>query len=515
MSIRKQVILAMVLATVVVSTVLSFILYMMISSGFDYLENNTVKQNIDRIHNGLENYFVSFRAKSGDWARWDATYEFVDDLNEEYIRENVVADAFFTLEVNFLIYYNKDLTPVYKNAVNLETEEFVTVPNGMLEQLSNILTPETMQQEEPITSYLQLPGHEPIIFVAYPILRSDGSGPANGVLVFGRYIDTDLIQRLEGITLFPINLKTLDVDLSLEFAQAKKELEKQNNVPNFLIKRGGKDMYGYTMINDVFDQPAFLFKITIPRQLEQQGNQTILYVILSVMVAGLILGITVYMYVEKTILTRLFELGKGINRISTSQYKKVGLYVTGNDEIGHLAKEIEKMVLNLYTVQMDLQKSSERYKGVVESQIDLIIRKDSNGRIVFVNDAYCRKFGLSKENIIGTTLEPYSQNNEGLSFDDIMEKIKYAPYRISLEQKVKTKKGWCWIAWEYAAIRDKQGNTVEIQGVGRDITQLKKNEKALKDRAEELEKLNSLMIGREIKMAELKEKIKKLQNGNS
>ena len=52
---------------------------------------------------------------------------------------------------------------------------------------------------------------------------------------------------------------------------------------------------------------------------------------------------------------------------------------------------------------------------------------------------------------------------------------------------VRTAYGWRWIAWEDYAIRDAFGRLVEVQSVGRDVTERKALEDALteaRDRAE-------------------------------
>ncbi|MCX6266941.1 MAG: hypothetical protein NTW16_06220, partial [Bacteroidetes bacterium] len=49
-----------------------------------------------------------------------------------------------------------------------------------------------------------------------------------------------------------------------------------------------------------------------------------------------------------------------------------------------------------------------------------------------------------------------------------------------------------------------------VHGVTRDITDRKITEEALKQKAKELERFNSLMIGRELKMIELKKEINEL-----
>jgi SMC interacting uncharacterized protein involved in chromosome segregation len=45
-----------------------------------------------------------------------------------------------------------------------------------------------------------------------------------------------------------------------------------------------------------------------------------------------------------------------------------------------------------------------------------------------------------------------------------------------------------------------------------DITSRKKAEKEIEEKMEEIQKMNDVMIGRELKMVELKEELEKLQN---
>ncbi len=60
-------------------------------------------------------------------------------------------------------------------------------------------------------------------------------------------------------------------------------------------------------------------------------------------------------------------------------------------------------------------------------------------------------------------------------------------------------------------IRDENGRLISVIEVGRDITERKKMEKEVKERIEELEKFYEMAIGRELRMKELKDEIKRLQ----
>lgn len=60
-------------------------------------------------------------------------------------------------------------------------------------------------------------------------------------------------------------------------------------------------------------------------------------------------------------------------------------------------------------------------------------------------------------------------------------------------------------------IADQDGQTIKMLGTGQDITTQAKNKDELMERSKEMEKMNALMINRELKMIELKQKIKEMK----
>jgi PAS domain S-box-containing protein len=128
----------------------------------------------------------------------------------------------------------------------------------------------------------------------------------------------------------------------------------------------------------------------------------------------------------------------------------------------------------------DLKKSEERYRNVVEDQTEFICRFLTDGTHVFVNEAYLRYFGKTREEIIGHrfTLEIPPEDRirlrahlASLTADHPVATIKH---RIIMpDGSVR------WQQWADRAIFDHEGRTVEYQSVGRDITANKQAEEAL------------------------------------
>ncbi|MAZ40500.1 diguanylate cyclase [bacterium] len=64
-----------------------------------------------------------------------------------------------------------------------------------------------------------------------------------------------------------------------------------------------------------------------------------------------------------------------------------------------------------------------------------------------------------------------------------------------------------WIRCRGLAIRDKNGTPIRMLGAHNDVTTLKETEASLHQKLNELEQLNKQMIGREVKMDQLKKEV--------
>lgn len=127
-----------------------------------------------------------------------------------------------------------------------------------------------------------------------------------------------------------------------------------------------------------------------------------------------------------------------------------------------------------------IQKSEARYRGLVETQQDLIVRVNPEGLFTFVNDVYCKTFGKRSDELLGKSFMPLVHPDDLQATLKEMEKLRVPPFRMTVDQRAMTASGWRWLSWEDTAIHDKDGTLLEIQAVGRDITERKQAEEALK-----------------------------------
>ena len=144
-----------------------------------------------------------------------------------------------------------------------------------------------------------------------------------------------------------------------------------------------------------------------------------------------------------------------------------------------VAGRLEASLKNAAAINARLNQSEARYKGLVDAQGDAILRRDASSRLTYGNDAFFRLFGISPSRAVGYPFAPEPHpESRAPAFGSFLEQGRT---RARYDQHVKTASGYRWIAWEDFAVRDSHGRLVEVQSVGRDITDRKVMEDALTD----------------------------------
>ncbi|MDD1697037.1 MAG: PAS domain S-box protein, partial [Methanoregula sp.] len=129
-----------------------------------------------------------------------------------------------------------------------------------------------------------------------------------------------------------------------------------------------------------------------------------------------------------------------------------------------------------------LEASEQRYRNVVEDQTEFITRFLPDGTHVFVNEAYCRYFNKSRDEIIGKKFIPrVPAEDQALVSDHFSSLTREHPTAIVTHRIILADGQVRWQRWSDRAIFDEQGILTEFQSVGRDVTEQKQAEEALRE----------------------------------
>ena len=141
-----------------------------------------------------------------------------------------------------------------------------------------------------------------------------------------------------------------------------------------------------------------------------------------------------------------------------------------------------------------LAESEQRYRNIVEDQTEFICRFRPDGTHVFVNEAYCRYFGLPREDIVGHRFRPEIPPEDRGDLKHFFASLTPDNQVNTIVHRIVMPDGKIrWQRWSDRAIFDPSGTVIEYQSVGRDISEMKGTEDVLLQRTHDLDSRNRLI----------------------
>lgn len=171
--------------------------------------------------------------------------------------------------------------------------------------------------------------------------------------------------------------------------------------------------------------------------------------------------------------------------IYTAYYDDTGHRIAAFDSgaEGFLSKPFrdEELVAQIKAL-LRVRASEARYRAIVQDQTELVCRWRPDGALTFVNDAYCRYFGKNSDELVGVNWLSLVPSEERARIENHLADITVDNPTHEIEHKVLGPDGSVrWQQWTDHGIFDRNGQVVEYQSVGRDITALKEAEHELRE----------------------------------
>lgn len=391
-------------------------------NGFIHVEKEDAQKNVQRAQEAFSDDINQINTVCRDYAGWDDTYNFIDDLNMDYINANLIDTTFSNLHINLMLFFNSSGSLVYGDAYDFANETEMPIPDAFRYLKPNDLLL-THNDSDSSHKGIILLSDGPMLVASQPILTSDRKSPVNGTLIFGRYMNEMEINRLSEIThlslkLQYINRSGIPSDLNAE----------GSTFDPILIRVTDEDsISGYSVLRDIYGNPALLMEVPLPRPIYDQGKASVNYLLYSLFVVGIIFGGMFLLLLEKLVLSRLANLNTDVKGIAaTAAFSGRVRIDQGTDELSNLGGSINMMLGALerskeerlrieeelrkhrdHLEEMvrertsELKKSEEKYRSLVESTEDSIYMVDRDLRFLFINPKHMALLGIKDYHGLG------------------------------------------------------------------------------------------------------------------
>ncbi|MFT6266613.1 MAG: diguanylate cyclase (GGDEF)-like protein [Oleiphilaceae bacterium] len=345
MTIYKKIVL--ILTSMVVTLLIAFLLIerFIIFPSFESLEQRYAKQDIDRVEEMILDNINQLDRQLHDLSSRDDTYNFIENVDNDYIDSNLDPDTFANLHINFVYFLDRQFQPVWAQTYHLDIDDTaqvkITIDSENMRQYDVLLEAQlvklnALSSDEPqVIRGLFFQHDTAISFAMRPIFNHDEIGASKGYIILGRTFNTVMVDK------FGEKLKKkFKIDVI-----AKKPLSMTDFSTNtYDIEELSEEMLKISK-SYLFDGNA-VFKISteFQRVITQSGQNSLEYALFSSLAIGGIMIILIAVLLKNSVFVLLSNLTKQMQGISKSKNYTLRATINSVDEIGVLSSEFNNML---------------------------------------------------------------------------------------------------------------------------------------------------------------------------
>ncbi len=367
---------------------------------------------------------------------------------------------------------------VFAKAVDLDQAREIPVAPEMLDAVTHnqtLLRP--AQSLSSTVGLLRLPAGLLLVAVR-PILTGDETGPTRGALLMGRALTANEIERLSEVTQLALAAQQPGEVLPPEAQAAVAALSAQQ--PIVVRPIDEQLVQGYTWLNDINDQPALLLRVDRARDIYQQGQTTLAYLALVLVLGGLIIGIVLAGLLQHTVILRLGRLDREVQAIGASGDLSQRVSPQGQDELGSLAGEMNRMLGSLEQTQRLLRQREREAITLLDTIPAYAFFKDATGHYILANQKFCEALHHTREEITGKTDYDFYplERAERYRADDTFVMAHDAAREVR-EETIGVEPNAVVLATHKVPLKDEHGQVIGLIGLSFDITERKRTAQEL------------------------------------
>ena len=417
MSLRKKTLLIIVITLVFLFGLLFGLSQWLLHSSYQTLETQKTAHTADQAKAAVGDQVENLARSLNDWSRWDDSHQFALDQNQTYKESNLHANSFETLKLNSFHFISPEGKVIWEDGFDLK-ESTVAPPLNLKGQIESgqLLNRADDTENKGVSGVLMVKG-APWLLGARPLLKSDGTGPISGTLIWGRAFNQAEVEALATKTRLTIHILPITPELPANFAQALSQIQAGTEFP--VIPLNEEQISGYDLLKDIYGKPALLIQVVEGRDIHAQGKETLKYLLTALFFCAVIFGVVIIQLINHQVLGRLLALVQGVKEVDQNHDLHRRMPISGKDEITSLAQSINAMLVNLERSEEALLVRNQETADILDNVGQGIL---TVGPDLLINP----EFSAFTTSIFGQS--PAGANLAELLFETELEKTDYVEW---------------------------------------------------------------------------------------
>ncbi len=351
---------------------------------FTDIEINKAHTDAKVVLNYIQNDLHKMNSMNVDYARWDNTYNYLNNRNDDYVSSNFGDTTSISKgKINLIFITDRFGNIVFKKNIENQQKHVFT------ESLAKTITSDVSKllansKTKNITGFIVY-NKIPILISAERITKSNGSGNSHGIFIFAKYYDENEIKLLNQNTERQSELITYDKNLIFNSDSEKKD--------TFVKVTNEKFITSYASLNNIFSQPSFFVKITAQRNIFRNAQNTVNFFLLILLAALILFSLSIFILIHVFVIKKIKIINSIVDNVHNSHDVFTSIFVKGNDEISELAskfnnmfyrlKKSDKIIISL--ANYDTLTGLANRKKILENISDLLENEKENLAFFFIN----------------------------------------------------------------------------------------------------------------------------------
>ncbi|MCX7772238.1 MAG: PAS domain-containing protein, partial [Clostridia bacterium] len=447
MKIRSKILLIIGITVTAIVLLNGVTLRCLVANYIEKEELSAIHQNYDRALSMIHREEETLSSSVLDWAEWDDTYKYMIDRNSAYSSVNLQEGTLDTLKLNVLSYFDAQGNVIVLKTKNLNGITENELEKEMISKLNIKTNFKTMtEKEEPCTGILMISG-KPFLFSLAPITTSDGTAPANGILIMGRVLGDTFTKYMQDVLQIKIKL-TPSTSEVYTMLKANYKLNTHGDRSFWIYQQPNRTII-YSTTADILGNYSFYVVYEMNRQLYRNGIAAIDYFAAYFCFALIVVMFICLIGIERIVTAPVKKLHTFMRTVGARKDTKARITLRGSDEIADLAVITNEVLEELDSSYSEMKIREERFKLIMEATNDGYFDFNLARHELYISPMWLSSLGYkSDERFQGLdqyveTLHP--DDREGCK--QLMKQcLKGHTERFRIEYRTRKKSGeWLWI----------------------------------------------------------------------